>query len=111
MQTFCVFILSLKKYFIYLFLEKGREKDRERNVNVWLPLMCPQLGTWPATQACALTEKYNQQPFGLQAGALSIEPQQPGLYFIILILGIFPLCNSSFGFQIFYLMFCLLVYL
>ena len=40
---------------IYLFLERGegREKERERNINVWLPLACPLLGTWPATQACA----------------------------------------------------------
>ena len=30
----------------------GRESDRN---NAWLPLMHPQLGTWPATQACALT--------------------------------------------------------
>ena len=33
-----------------------REKERERNINVWLPVTQPQLGTWPATQACALTE-------------------------------------------------------
>ena len=28
--------------FIYLFLERGegREKERERNINGWLPLMC-----------------------------------------------------------------------
>ena len=33
----------LKKDFIYLFLERaeGREKDRERNINVWLPLGMP----------------------------------------------------------------------
>ena len=33
--------------FIYLFLERGegKEKERERNINVWLPLMCPPLGT------------------------------------------------------------------
>ena len=50
------------KDFIYLFLERGegREKERERNVHVrekhYLVayLACPQLGTWPATQACAL---------------------------------------------------------
>ena len=29
--------------------------ERERNINVWLCLTCPQLGTYPATQACALT--------------------------------------------------------
>ena len=32
-----------------------KEKERERNINVWLPLMCPLLETWPATQTCALT--------------------------------------------------------
>ena len=49
------------KDFIYLFLERGggRGKQREetsiceRNIN-WL-LLVPQLGTWPTTQACALT--------------------------------------------------------
>ena len=41
----------------YLLLERGeeRDKERERNINVWLPFMCPLLGTWPAAQACALT--------------------------------------------------------
>ena len=49
--------LYVLKDFIYLFLERGegREKERERNINVWLPLACPLLGTWPVTQACALT--------------------------------------------------------
>ena len=43
--------------FIYLFLERGegREKERERHTNVWLPLARPLLGTRPTTQACALT--------------------------------------------------------
>ena len=46
-----------KALFIYLFLERGegREKERERNISVWLPLTRPPMGTWPATQACALT--------------------------------------------------------
>ena len=37
-------ILIFKKYFIYLFLERGREKKRERTINVWLPPACPLLG-------------------------------------------------------------------
>ena len=46
----------LKKKILFIFREgEGREKDRERNINVWLPLACPPLGTWPTTQACALT--------------------------------------------------------
>ena len=45
------------KDFIYLLLERGvgREKERERNINVWLPVAHPLLGTWPAAQACDLT--------------------------------------------------------
>ena len=45
------------KNIFYLFLERGygKEKERERNISVWLPVICPLLGTWPATQACALT--------------------------------------------------------
>ena len=43
------------KDFIYLFLERGegREKERERNVDVWLLLMHSPLETWPTTQARA----------------------------------------------------------
>ena len=46
---------------------------------MWLPLVCPQLETWPATQACALNWELNQQLFGSQAGTQSTEPYQPGL--------------------------------
>ena len=35
---------------------------RERNINVWLPLMHPKLGTWPATQAHALTGNRTSDP-------------------------------------------------
>ena len=31
-----------------------RKKERERNINAWLPPACPPLGTWPETQGCAL---------------------------------------------------------
>ena len=34
----------------------------ERNSNVQLPLTCPPLGTWPATQACALTGNRTSYP-------------------------------------------------
>ena len=46
----------LKIFILFLFLDsgEGREKKRERNTNVW-PLTRPFLGTWPATQECALT--------------------------------------------------------
>ena len=43
--------------FTYLFVERGdgREKERERNISVWLPLIRPLLETGTAMQACALT--------------------------------------------------------
>ena len=37
-----------------LFTFRGREKERERNID-WLPLTCPQLGTLPTMQVCSLT--------------------------------------------------------
>ena len=74
-----------KEHFIYLFLEKGegKEQERERNINVWLPLMRPLLGTWPATQACALTGNRTGDPS--EAGIQTTEPHQPGLLFIYLL--------------------------
>ena len=49
---------------IYLFAESGeeREKERERNDNVWLPLEHPPLGIWLVTQACALTGNWTCDP-------------------------------------------------
>ena len=81
-------LIFLKKVlFIYLFLETGREGERDRNINVWLPLMRPLLGTWPTTQACALTGSGtgNRQPFGLQVGTqtLSYTSQGTSLHFYV----------------------------
>ena len=67
---------------IYLFLEGGeeKEKEQERNINVWFALMLPLMGTWPGTQTCALDWELNLQPFGSQAGTQATEPHQPGPY-------------------------------
>ena len=53
-----------KILFIYLFLERreGKQKERERNISVWLPLTRPLLGTWPTTQACALPGNQTRDP-------------------------------------------------
>ena len=51
---------------------------RKKNINVWLPLMPTPLGTWPATQACALDWELNHRPVGSQAGAQSTDPHHPG---------------------------------
>ena len=70
---YCYFFFSFK-YFTYLFLdrEEGGETERERNINVWLPLVC-QLETWPTTQACALTG-YRTATLGSQSVFQSTEP-------------------------------------
>ena len=41
--------IFFKKDLIYLFLERGRgkEKEMQRNINVWLPLVCPNWGPGP----------------------------------------------------------------
>ena len=75
-------VFFFKIAFVYLFLESGggRDKDRERmrkRFIDWLPLGHPQPGTQPTTQACPDWE-LNPGPFGLQASAQSIKPHQAG---------------------------------
>ena len=79
-------VFSLVKDFVYLFLERGegREKERERNID-WLPLACPQQGTWPATQACALTGTRMGDPLVCRLGPslLSPTPRAPVLFTVV----------------------------
>ena len=53
----------LKKKILFLEGGEGKEEERERNINVWLPLTHPALGTWPITQACALPGNQAGDPF------------------------------------------------
>ena len=52
------------KGFIYLFLERGegREKEREKNISVWLPLSSLAPGTQSATQACGPIRNWTSNP-------------------------------------------------
>ena len=79
-------LFKISYLFIYLFIFRegeGREKERERNINVRLPLMCPLLGTWPATQACALTGNRTGDPLvcRLPLKPLSHTSQGEKIYF------------------------------
>ena len=47
---------------VFIFRREGKEKERERNINVWLPLAFPLLGTWPTKQACAPTGNWTRNP-------------------------------------------------
>ena len=61
---------------------EGREKE-ERNINVWLALLHPILGTWPTTQACALTGILTVNPLvhRLALSPLSLTSQGQTLVF------------------------------
>ena len=51
-----IFYFIFLRFYVFIFRERGREGEREgENINVWLPPVCPLLGTWPATHICALT--------------------------------------------------------
>ena len=70
---------SFLKDFIYLFIEKGgREGERKRNTNVWLPFTHPQPGIGPQPRHVPYCES-NQRPFGLQVSDQPTESHQPGL--------------------------------
>ena len=72
-HLFYFLFLLFKNILFTLFLDRGegRKKERERNNNVWLPLMhnsrvaysCCVLGTWPAVQACALIVNRTGDPW------------------------------------------------
>ena len=54
--------LKKKKDFIYLFLERGKEREGEKHQCVVASLVRPPPGIWPATRACALTGNPTSDP-------------------------------------------------
>ena len=64
---------------MYLFLERGREGERkgEKHQCVVASHM-PSTGDLACNPGTCPDWELNQQPFDSQAGAQSIEPQQPG---------------------------------
>ena len=69
------------KDFIYLFLERQerREKEGEKYQHAVASCERPLWGTWPATQACAVTGNGTSDS-GSQACARPTELHQPGLF-------------------------------
>ena len=76
------FFFPKKRFYIFIFIQREREGEREgeKHHNVWLPLTCPLLGTWPTHNPGMCPDwELNWRPFGSQAGTQSTEPHQPGL--------------------------------
>ena len=78
---FCWFF----KFYLFIFRERGgREKERERNINVWekdqLVASCtPPTGDLAHNPGMCPDWELNQWPFGLQANTQSTQPYQSGL--------------------------------
>ena len=56
------------RLYLFIFRQWGRvgERERERNINVWLLLTRPQVEIWPTTQACAPTGNQTSSPLVLR---------------------------------------------
>ena len=73
----------LKNIFLFIyFLERGegKEKDKERNIHVWLPLAWPPTGDLAYNPGMCPDWELNWGPYGLQATAQSIESHQLEMY-------------------------------
>ena len=99
-QTSAIMMLNVENFHffkdsIYLFLERGegREKERKRKKLQCVIVSCaPPTGDLAHNPGMCPDWELNQQPFALQACTQSTELHQPGLCFFKLIL-LFP-CNK-----------------
>ena len=79
-----IFFLFFLKDFIYLFLDRGegREKERERNINVWFPVAHLLLGAWPTTQGWALTGNQTSDLLVLRPAFNPLSHTNQGIFFL-----------------------------
>ena len=91
------FFNLLKRFYLFLERDEGRDKEKERNINVWLPLTYPLQGTWPVTQPCALTGNWTGD---LLVHRLALSPlshmSQGWNNHMLLILGFVDVINHFF---------------
>ena len=66
-----------KRFYLFLDRREGKEKERERNINVWLPLVRPPHQV-PGPQPRHVSWLGITGDSDLQAGTQSTEPHQPG---------------------------------
>ena len=65
---------------LFIYLERGerKNKERERNINVWFPLTCPPTADQACNAGMCPDWEWNRQPFGLLARAQSTESTSQG---------------------------------
>ena len=80
---FFIFYKFLKD-FIYLFLKRGREGKREGEKHQCMVAShTSPLGTWSATQACALTGNWTGDPLVCRPGLNTLNDTSLGSFFIL----------------------------
>ena len=72
------FFFFLKILFIYFYRGERSEKERERDINVWLPLTYPITGDLAHNLGMCPTLGIEPETFSLQASTQSTEPHQLG---------------------------------
>ena len=74
-------LIFFLRFYLFIFRERGREEERGGEKHHWLPLASSQMGTWPKTQACALTENQTSD-LSVRRPALNplIHPSQGSSY-------------------------------
>ena len=77
-------LLFFLRFYLFIFRQRGREGEREGEKHQCMVAShTPLRGTWPTTQACALTgNQTSEWPFDLQASTQSTEPVR-ALFFLI----------------------------
>ena len=79
------FVCAFKIFCLFIFREgEGRDKERERNINVWLLLACPPTGTQPSTQACALPGNQTCNPLVHRSAFNPLRHTNQGIFFLFL---------------------------
>ena len=76
------------KDFMYLFLEKGKGREKDRSMNVWLPVARPSLGTWPAIQTYVLTGSRIGDPLVLRLALSPLSHARQGQPFYCIVKGL-----------------------
>ena len=80
-----IYLFFIFKIFIFTYFEREKEGGRDGNINVWLPLMRPLLGTWPATQACALTGNRTGDPLICRSAINPLSYSNQGQHVILIL--------------------------